>query len=402
MPTDNSPVNQPTTAPNIPEPPIKSNHRTLISIIIVVISLFIVGSLVYSAYYFGKSQTLNPTTTNNAVTPTKTTTATASATSDPTADWKTYTSQKGNFSIKYPQDSLKMVAISGCEGCIDEVRIVPVGNNGAALDNVDDVVGVILVSTNKISNLPFDQYFQKHILGDTNNIDVKRTILGGSPAASYRYAGGFDPLPITKYETIKDGASYILWIYDSVATNKDRSKYLTQFNQMISTFNFIDSAKGIESAVGTSTWKTYKDSRNSAFTFNYPAIYTLAEASDIVLKGLTLSAGFPELIVFSPIYIYGKTLEQYVQNDRSFSAWGPDPNPSGNCPCYTDITPVKFGSNSGLMFDVVARGSSRYIYLESSSNPGHVIKVTFSFLNKNDKIVKDLTDILSSFKFLNN
>lgn len=94
-PQTESVVNQPTAVPVSPTPKPKSK-LPLVLVVIVLLVMVGVGGIVLGKYLSGSktSETVQPVVTVTTTTPTPT--------ADPTANWKTYTNAKYNFSVKYP------------------------------------------------------------------------------------------------------------------------------------------------------------------------------------------------------------------------------------------------------------------------------------------------------------
>ncbi|MBU1104739.1 hypothetical protein L6255_04250 [Candidatus Parcubacteria bacterium] len=90
-PIEQAPVEQPIQIPQQEEPKAKSSLPKVLIAVLLIIVLTIAGIVVYK-------KALTPTTK-----PTDTTAVSVAPSPDPTAGWKTYTSIKGKYSIKYPE-----------------------------------------------------------------------------------------------------------------------------------------------------------------------------------------------------------------------------------------------------------------------------------------------------------
>ncbi len=91
VPAQNTPITPP-TEPITPSIPVQSKNNWLILVIFLVVGILvgIGGLLVYQKYF--------------AVKPIAVASPTPVVTADPTADWKTYTNTKYNYSFKYPEN----------------------------------------------------------------------------------------------------------------------------------------------------------------------------------------------------------------------------------------------------------------------------------------------------------
>lgn len=111
---DNSiPQVQQETNQAIPQQPIQSPQTggtsSLKRIILILTTVILLLAIVGGAYLLGTKN--NNSKTVSQITPTAT--ATPTPTSDPTANWKTYTNPKYGYSIKYPADWIEQVKCRG-------------------------------------------------------------------------------------------------------------------------------------------------------------------------------------------------------------------------------------------------------------------------------------------------
>ena len=242
METENT--NQPQTSIQNPgqNKPIQSEDqpgqsKKIVSILAIVIALFAFG---IGGYFLGvnKNQTtpqsqqvtvsptfVQPSPTNNPI----------SVENSATANWKTYTSTKANYSFKYPSEwpLVNVPESPQCTVCVETHVFSPAYNSNSG----DTNIAVIQVfKENNIQSL--DDYVNIHVKGDQSKIDLKYTTLGGEKAVSYKLSGGIPPLPVIEYAVYKNGFYYIIRIDDSLETNKNKDKNIMLFNEMLSTFKF--------------------------------------------------------------------------------------------------------------------------------------------------------------------
>ena len=200
------PVSQQTQAP-LAGP--KTNLATPIVFLILGVVIGASGLWAYQKYSpFLNKQPVNQTASTSMPTPT----------SDPTANWKTYTNTKYYFSFKYPSEWIDVTDQRSKE--LDrECRLKTDRNefiNGTLLDKVDP---------------------------------------------------SFIERPWSKQYSIAGGKAVLITYTDDLGPgSKGGSIDLVTFNQVLSTFKFTDSTSDV------TNWKTYTDP-NFGFTFKYPSDY---------------------------------------------------------------------------------------------------------------------------------
>lgn len=84
-----------------------------LSLILIIVGIGIVGTLVGGVYYLGKFQTLKPQSQNPVISQT---TPMPSPTPDEIANWKTFRSTNGRYSIKYPSDIITLFSPEDAKG----------------------------------------------------------------------------------------------------------------------------------------------------------------------------------------------------------------------------------------------------------------------------------------------
>lgn len=193
-------------------------------------ALVFIGA-VFGAYKFGQRQIWpGPQPTPEAV---------ATPTPDPTANWKTYTSQKGGFAIKYPS-SWPYVEGKLYEGDKETLEKIHLGTDNPDADNNPDEVIVFLAAYR--DSLTFGktsvEYFQK--ISDSVDPTTKREITVGGLPAIRAFVKGVYPFSDTVVAG-KNGYLYRLELLDTKATNKDKEGNARIFNLMLSTFRFLPS-----------------------------------------------------------------------------------------------------------------------------------------------------------------
>lgn len=241
-----SPEQTPSAVPPVPETT-KPKFKFPILIVGRVIFLLLIGTASAAFVFLPKSDKQTefgsnpePTTTQANVIPSSRPSIVSQSptlTPDPTANWKTYTSSKANYSFKYPTEwPLTNVQPSqGCDVCVEQVNFTPKYNPNSG----DSNIAVILIfKEDKIKTL--DDYVNIHVKGDSSKVNLQYTTVGGEKAVSYTLSGGIPPLPVIEYAVVKNGMYYIIRLEDSVETNKNKEKNLMLFNEILPTFKFTN------------------------------------------------------------------------------------------------------------------------------------------------------------------
>ena len=154
---------------------------------------------------------------------------------DRTVNWKTYISVKGGFSIKYP-GSWPLVNAplpNDPSAPLDDIVFSPNYKENSG----DSSIAFITAAKQRVQTL--NQYLNT-LKQDSSIVDIKETILGGEKAVSYKRTGGMGTPSIIEYAVFKNGTMYDLVLYDSLETNKNRETNIAIFDQILSTFRFVE------------------------------------------------------------------------------------------------------------------------------------------------------------------
>lgn len=247
--TPSTPPVSPTQTPVPPLQPIPvvpPPAKKVSGVLIAGLILLFVSVLALVGYYFVQTNGLKV----NISTPTPLAVASPSpiATTDPTADWKTYTSTKANYSFQYPQEwPLVNVPINTASTSIENLEFTPKYDPKSG----DSEIAVILVfKDNRIKTL--DDYKNTFIKGDPSITNVQDTSVATEKAISYKLSGGIPPLPIIEYAIVNNNNYYVIRLVDSLETNKNLAKNEAIFDQILSTFQFTNT-QSTSSATPTAT-----------------------------------------------------------------------------------------------------------------------------------------------------
>lgn len=218
-----TPVNQQTSI--IPVKP--ANKLPLFFLIFLIIVGFVSG--IYYLTTFQNQPSSQPT-----IIPTKAILPSSTLSPNPTVNWKTYTDEKGIYTFKYPSDWYQ----NECGGA--GITNTPVNDCGSDR---------ILTFTVEEGGGNFDEYITKRGFKDYYDFIEKNIAITGS---DYKYVSNNKEFigvlkqgvsaPGLFYKGIwtqfpyKDKTYYV--IYHKVT--KDELDYLTIYNQILSTFTFLD------------------------------------------------------------------------------------------------------------------------------------------------------------------
>ena len=334
----------PTPAVNAPEQPKKSYGRNWRKMILIYLAI---GTILYAGvYYFilGKqsskpySQPVIKTTVSPA----------SSMDSKPTADWKTYEDKSGQYSFQYPAEwnlsseetanDPKKVEVKlhfTEEGNQYQFMIAQGGSGGPISDKIEDA----------------------------------RATYGGKQFTKKTWIKNGKPILIS---LIPDKADIFNHIEISLPSGNNQ-KYVSLFDQILSTFKFTDSAQSID----TSDWKTIK-SPLSGYTIKYPSDWIAQNDSDVFKNNL---GGVSHSLSFNSAQRTGSydghdanTYMCVSINEYSVDGWG---KTSRNMANFTTLEKFKPNANTQLILSldkaekpmlstlVVSNGSSDYISLTS-------------------------------------
>ncbi len=192
--------------------------------LIFLLTILLVGAVVFGAYFYLQVRTM----TLDKIAPSPTPAPIAS--SDPTADWHIYTNNESGYSIKYPNNMVRLICpkeelnlVNKEEG---DTRLEPVEMSSCARD------GRYTLETKTYSS-PQDPPEQSKYY----KIEEKTITLGGITGKQYTltYTNiGAGPYPewYTFVKVEKDKKTYEIYF-----SSKDQ---LVTFDQILSTFKFTD------------------------------------------------------------------------------------------------------------------------------------------------------------------
>ncbi len=160
---------------------------------------------------------------------------------DPTADWKTYTNTKYRFEFKYPAKWVLgeyKIGLNDFSLAVDPVKIV----SQQTRESVDTYPGLISIHFGDClppdcGNIVGYENFEKVKIGEQASIEARKyeiPVYNNSPNPSYEGKHAI-------YHSVRYGTVQLLEI-GYVSDLPD--KYLSEFNQILSTFKFIDSVVG--------------------------------------------------------------------------------------------------------------------------------------------------------------
>ena len=226
------------TTPNSPEPAKKSSPILIVAIILMLIAVLAAGGYLLWLKYFSGSGT-TPTPTPIAI-------VTASPTPDPTVNWKTYTNTQAGILFKYPSEVFVYQSNPQQDAQFWSNKInvgapLELGLDGIWLNMSFSNPGAVMTDFyNKIINLKVNESITQSAVTKLTNIKS-----GDVMGATY-YQGippNFAGAPAYTYEAvwIKEGIVYRLSL--SVLTEENLQKYKTTFDQMVSTFKFVEATQ---------------------------------------------------------------------------------------------------------------------------------------------------------------
>jgi hypothetical protein len=228
--TPTTPVAPIETNAFVPENPKKSSPLLIIAIILAVVALLAVVAYFFGAKYFAPQLTSTPTPV--AV-------LTPSPTIDPTANWKAYTNTTLGFSFKYPETWIESGPLSK-----EDTTIIYVTSD-EKIGTGSEPLQYYLWVTN-VNKLP-DSQFSKEIINNA-------TFYKSDSAVPSRF--GALAFFITKDE--KQYIGIFLTPYDGVISAKfpSQDKYVSIFDQILSTFKFIEATPTVSPSASASAKPT--------------------------------------------------------------------------------------------------------------------------------------------------
>lgn len=227
------------SAINGSSPPSSINHRSkfnrnvLFAVPFVALTIIGIGLLIFRDKYleYQKAKTLQ--SEDLIITPV------------PSANgWLTYTSQKANFTVSYPQNwpLTKLPIRENCgKPCVERLVFAPpfditkqdkenlyLPEKKYAFINVLDTAYFPVYKS-------FDEK-DRSINRDKQVASVKYLTIGGERAISYKYVG-LNPQVIRKYWTVKNGFQYDFTLYHN-SDYPDEEEYIKTFEGILATFKF--------------------------------------------------------------------------------------------------------------------------------------------------------------------
>ena len=246
-----------------------------------------------------------------------------SPTSNPTANWKTYTDFRG-FSFQYPPDW-------NFNGSVFENKHLM--NNGLGELSIVSTGGLCESCKNLSESKFFNPMFILWKIGDggagttiektyESKVGDKRTMVILSHSTDYKdgqpgdkYLGYYIYLNNPKFQVLR-----LVFYYNDSDKNKD--SLLSNFNQILSTLKFFNQNQSDE----TANWKIYVNDR-LGFSFKYPLEWSLDKITD---GGLRIISHPPKEPGFLEDFNSIKWYKDYkdVENntgfryDSQFKKWG--------------------------------------------------------------------------------
>ncbi|HUW24880.1 MAG TPA: PsbP-related protein [Patescibacteria group bacterium] len=212
----------PPAVPATPAPP--QPTAKLKTFWFVVLGLVLVVGVLFAGIVLGQKGFLSGILPSRQPLPTPTTIAQPTPTPDPTADWKTYSNSEGKFSVKYPT----------------EWTVKDLGSLGSITQNVSNVV------------LEADEYKAQITISVSDTDTARKSAEGEQKQSGEKFS--LDGTMATKWLESKEkkAQGYVLAIKgDRVYSilfeclsqecfETDKQYYLNIFNQILSTFKFLN------------------------------------------------------------------------------------------------------------------------------------------------------------------
>jgi len=177
----------------------------------------------------------------------------ATATTDPTANWKTYADPKGTYSFKYPDDwKLTLNQIGGGQVIL--------------LDKIDTTQPKVGLPDGSLKDASYEINFSF----PANNVvipsNAEKYIISGITGSKYSEGCGGCSGAET-FVVVTNNSQTDSFSYGAQASADTHTKYMTAFDQILSTFKFLPQAKTI------SGWNIYTDSAHG-YLIQYPPMWT--------------------------------------------------------------------------------------------------------------------------------
>ena len=235
--------------------------------------LGMIGFLVYQDYQL-KKQLLPPTPSPTAVSPT--------TPPDLTANWETYTNSKYGYTVKYPKGWYLYEPETVTAYSRNTVGFWPEKSEGENLGFWVTVRDDRFTYTDlnswweghkKMMATPLDEYAieEKKYLAENFGklIEVESLVISGQPALKVETKTGYPSIPFRSVFVVSKDNEII-----DINTNitNPNSPYFDFFNQILSTFKFLDQKKVDE----TAGWETFANEEYK-LVFKYPREFTIKE-----------------------------------------------------------------------------------------------------------------------------
>ena len=395
-------------APVTPSNPQDSNiqkPKSKLPLIVIGIVLFLLLAGSAAGFYIvnqqGFKETPKPTTTQIVTKP--------SPTPNPTADWKTYISDK-KYSIKYPPNYSFLP--KGSKITVEDILVQPADDaivyieqnqpkphGGGPYGLIMTIRGTTKPSDGLTLRQRLERNFQKRetIVEETKFVDL---VINGIPAIKEMVGSK------TYYAYIENELkSYSI----EIAANSDTNNYELTVDQILSTFKFTNSQ-----IVDTSNWKIYNNSTYN-YSFKYPDGYLLDEIKDftgrweknlgvleVSINTSTLGMGGGHGNIHVQVWTFkksGLSLQQWI--DAHISKVDAQ-NPQTDEIIYVNPENKKMEVKNGINWQIMDayRGEGTYtIALTENSNYIYAIVLAGKEFGKDSNIANYYLSILSSFKF---
>ncbi len=211
-------------------------------LILIILALIVIGGIGYYAYKNGQMKLPNQTAPTNLT-----------SAPDPTANWETYTSTQFNFSIKHPTSWTE---------------------KGPIVNNSNEIVYFLSDSSYGTTKELSPGVFLSH-QKDIPKLNYQETTLNDSKVyKTTEWPGRFGML---SYFIENESSEYItvsLTPYDEKSPFKGQELYKQTFDQILSTFKFLDS-----DLLDVSKWKKYELNK-LGFWVKYPSSWEIARVTE--------------------------------------------------------------------------------------------------------------------------
>lgn len=242
-------------------------------VIILLIAVALVGYLIYSGKINLPQKQVNQQTAE-------------APKIDEIEDWKTYTNEKYGYSFQYPQElglKLGVVGLGGEEDKLETTRSLMLESK------IEPPQGLVMfITAGQTSYKTIDEYSNN--LGKSKPsskepimiVSKEKTNVAGIEAIKYTKNQPGAGL-VLSVDILKNGYLYQF----SLNFSDNNSQNLSTFNQILSTFKFLD-----KNTTDTSNWKTYK-SDVGKYLISYPSDWIfrqIGSSSDVYNTNINLQS----------------------------------------------------------------------------------------------------------------